>query len=123
MSGLGDLGLSPQWDDLKLGDQTDIQAYLIIWDPTGVKHLCKCVVTGQFFVASGKLSNLPCYTFLQCHVMGTHPRVHVNVAMGFPLGHGVPTEGIYSQCVEACAGAGFMGEGIKACGISIEAVI
>ena len=25
MSGLGDLGLSPQWDDLKLGDQTDIR--------------------------------------------------------------------------------------------------
>jgi hypothetical protein len=32
--------------------------------------------------------------------MGIHPRVHVNAAMGFPLGHGVPTEGIYSSALK-----------------------
>ena len=69
----------------------------------------------------GNLTNLPTYSFLECSVVQAKPYCIIDVSSGFKLGFQVPIIDIECKAVEVCAGAGFMGEGLSACGVSIQA--
>ena len=121
MSGSFALSLEPPWDTLKPGDTTNVQASLLVFDPLGKKHLFRSMLTQKLFIASGALANMPIYSFLKCSVVETAPRFRLDVSVGYALGHPIPTADVYNRCIEVCSGIGMMGEGIKSCGITINA--
>ena len=110
MSGLGDLGLSPQWDDLKLGG------------PDGHQVLSICARVSSLDNSLLLLGHFPiCLAIHFCSVMWWESaqgfmsmRRWVSLSvMGY-------LQKYLLQRVEVCAGAGFMGEGIKACGFPLK---
>ena len=68
----------------------------------------------------GHCSNHHAHTLLQVEVLQIQPRVHVSLEGGHKLGHNIPTQSLYQDAIEVCAGIGMMGEGIQACGIKIR---
>ena len=115
------IDLEPPWNELHSGDLISFQANMIIHDPLGVKHLVKTTLSQRFLVIRGCLPNHPCFSFLNCQVIQTDPRWDIDVTVGFALGFPTPSTDIHSKAVEVCAGAGFLGEGLLACGIHVQA--
>ena len=89
--GLPAVRIEPNWSKLQVGDSINGQCNVIVYDNTGMKHLCRSGVDSQLFTATGKLANLPMFSFLEAQVMQVTPRFHLDVSKGYCLGHSTPT--------------------------------
>eukprot|EP00435_Cladocopium_sp_Y103_P075430 s50_g57.t1 len=118
--GLPSLNLNPFFKDVSPGDKINIKGSLVIHDPHGLKHLLRAQLTNELFTASGNLSNLPMFSLLQGEVIHANPRPHVDARGGYVLGHQIPTEQMYYNVIETCAGMGALGEGLQSCGMTVQ---
>ena len=95
--GLSDLVLEPFWDKLQIGDPVNVQCYLIVYDPCGVKHLCRSVISQKLFTVEGTFNSTPLVTFLQATVTRAGPRTHLDVSKGYVLNHATPGPDMYQD--------------------------
>eukprot|EP00438_Fugacium_kawagutii_P028493 Skav203238 [mRNA] locus=scaffold2746:152563:162464:+ [translate_table: standard] len=114
--------LEPAWHQMSVGDEVSFVAKMILWDPTGEKHLVRTLVGGCFVVVFGPCSNVAEITVLQGKITQMVKGLRVDGQSGHILSH---TPGEWSDLqnvIETCSGMGFLGEGVASCGQTIKVV-
>lgn len=95
---------------------------MVVYDPSGQRHLLRADITGKFMVVTGDLPRAQAYTMFNVVVTQTVGSLRINIEGGKVLAHQQPEGEIFRDCVEVCSGIGCMGYGIKAAGFTIRAV-
>ena len=115
------LCLEPSWAHLQVGHSISVRARMVVFDPSGNKHLLRSTIGQHLFSVSGLVACFPEFTFLDARVVQVEGMVHLDLQHGFALGLPIAKRSMYYECVEMCAGIGILGEGIASCGVTIKA--
>eukprot|EP00438_Fugacium_kawagutii_P005236 Skav217104 [mRNA] locus=scaffold139:119576:126011:+ [translate_table: standard] len=114
--------LEPRRADIGDGSVIDIVGVVIIYDPTGMRHLLKSAVHGCFFTAAiqGNVARAKGYTLLSAQVTMTGNRLHVLATHSNVLVHQQPDYDKLSSVMETCTGMGFLGQGLISAGMDVK---